>query len=806
MCVTQSPRRNRQLRNPRSYLLRSAAGLILLALTLLEGTTASAQKVQLKDGRILAGRMMNVTGVAKTPISVGAEDEENQATPILLVHDDLRRVYVSKYFLVRVLDEGQERLITFKPWQNTSESGRGISRVGPSLGISPFDEFGRRIFRMQTKDGPLSVVQAITELTPHYTKVETWRGHPQWDMRLRTSSIPRDKIASILGQIVSQDDPDDWLRVVRFYLQSDRFRDARLELEAIMQRFPEKKDLQVVASQLKQMGANRILEEMELLSEAGQHKLVSELLNNFPPEEVAGETLQRVREMISDYQARQTRLDRTKQVMQGMVEGIADPGQREVIQPVVQEIIEELSYNNSERLVPFLQLVEDHSLSVEDKLGLAVSGWVLGAEGAQQGIAVAVSLVQVRDMVRKYLREKLVHERHSLLDNMRSADGASVRNLARLIAHMKPPWEIPEGSSQGYGAYQLTAKGQSENGDFQYVVQLPPEYDPYRRYPTILALNGAYNTLEQELEFWTGGHVRDEAGEMIGPRRGQAMRHGYITIAVKWQKPQQAEYEYTLREHEAVLTCLRDAMRRFSIDADRVYLSGHGIGGDAAWDFGLAHPDLWAGVLPFVAQHSNVRKYVQHYWENAAFVPFYFVAGEKDGNRLVKSAAVLDKYFLKRFDTTVVEYLGRGYESFHDEIHEAFSWMALTTHRRQASPEEFGCMTMRPWDNFFWWIEGRGFPRAVQPAEWPLRNARPSQIYGRIPKKNVLIARTACDETTFWLSPDIVDFSKPIRISLNGRTLGESFGSTQPDMEVLLEDVRTRGDRLRPFWAKLQVP
>ena len=38
----------------------------------------------------------------------------------------------------------------------------------------------------------------------------------------------------------------------------------------------------------------------------------------------------------------------------------------------------------------------------------------------------------------------------------------------------------------------------------------------------------------------------------------------------------------------------------FSIDTDRVFLSGHGVGGDAVYDIGLAHPEHWAGVIgPF---------------------------------------------------------------------------------------------------------------------------------------------------------------------------------------------------------------
>jgi pimeloyl-ACP methyl ester carboxylesterase len=773
------------------------------------GSFAVAQKVQLKDGRILQGKMMVLPGVAKNPIASRPDDEQNQSMPILMVHDELRRTYVPKFFLDNVIDEGIETQIRIKLWQNVSNSGGAISSVGPSLGITPFDEFGRRIYRMQTRDGPLAVVQGITEIAPRYVKVEGLRGQPRspvWDMRLATSSIPRETLARILARAVSHDDPQNWLKVVRFYLQAERYREASLELEAVIRQFPEMEGLEPIARDLKQMGARRILQEIELRSAAGQHELVRRLLDNFPPEEVAGETLQQVREMTADYAGRTARLQSVKGLLQAVAEQVSDEDHRTLVQPLVQEIIANLTHNNLKRLMPFIQLADDASLSADEKVALATSGWVLGADGAKQKISVAISLLQVRDMVRKYLREPLAHERLTLLESIRSAEGADVPSLARLIAHMTPPWEIPEKSVREYGAYELTAPGQSENGDFRYLVQLPPEYDASRRYPTIVALNGAYNSPRQELEFWTGSPPRSEAGEMTGARRGQAMRHGYITIAIDWQKKQQYEYEYTLREHEAVLTCLRDATRRFHIDNDRVYLTGHGMGGDAAWDLAVAHPDVWAGVLPFVAQFSQVKKYVQHYWENARYVPLYFVAGEKDGSRMSGNAAVLDKFFLKRFDTTVVEYLGRGHEPFSDEVLEAFSWMELPTHRRRGSPPEFTCNTMRPWDNFFWWIEGRNFPNSVHPANWPLRNARPTQVYGRVQKANHLLAKTAAEQTTLWLSPDLVDFSKPIEITLNGRKLGIASGSTRPDPEVLLEDVRTRGDRHRPFWAKLQIP
>jgi predicted esterase len=379
-------------------------------------------------------------------------------------------------------------------------------------------------------------------------------------------------------------------------------------------------------------------------------------------------------------------------------------------------------------------------------------------------------------------------------------EGASIERVAQLIAHMTPVWEIPEGADHGFGYYELTAPGHSENGDFQYAVQLPPEYDPYRKYPTLVTLCGANHSARQELDFWAGTPATDSEGRQSAARRGQAMRHGYITISIAWKKPQQYRYEYSLREHEAVLATLRDACRRFSVDTDRVFLTGHGIGGNAAWDIAISHPDLWAGVIPFVAALDPVNKYQQFYWDNGAYVPMVFVCGEKDGLKMSKNADLLDKYFLKRFDVTVVEYLGRGHEPFHDEIQEIFAWMAMPQHRRTGPPQEFICKTMRPWDNFFWWIEGRGFPNQVLPGNWPQRGASPTQVEGRLLNERLTV-KTAAAETTIWLGPDLVDFEKTETFRLNGRRT-----SIEPSLAVLLEDVRTRGDRQRPFWAKLEMP
>jgi len=72
---------------------------------------------------------------------------------------------------------------------------------------------------------------------------------------------------------------------------------------------------------------------------------------------------------------------------------------------------------------------------------------------------------------------------------------------------------------------------------------------------------------------------------------GQATRHRLHLIAPPMDPRASGQYEFSAREHAAVLQPLRDACKRFSIDVDRVFLTGHSMGGTAAWDIGLSHPD-----------------------------------------------------------------------------------------------------------------------------------------------------------------------------------------------------------------------
>lgn len=797
----------------RQPVRRSISSLaVLLGAGLLWAVAATptrAQVLQLKDGRVIKGVVARTSSVVENPNKPGGQAGEIATRPILVVDDELRRIFISAQRVNNIIEQAPEQLVTIKPWQHPAEGAARLIAVGPAINITPFDEYGRRVYEMQSADGPISVVQGITELTPRYTKLSSLHG-PQralaWEASMATSSLPPDVIAKVMAKAIQQDDWQARIQAVRWYQQAGRFPDARRELEKIIEEFPDQEGLQAQVGELRQRGAIQLLNELKLRQSAGQHKLVGALLESFPAEEVAGDTLIQVREMMTDYERANLRIKQIGESLQATVTAIGDPDHRGLVAPIADEIVKELSHNTVARLAPFVQLSSDESLAAEEKASLAITGWLLGENDAQQEIQVSLALIKIRDAVLRYLREPAAADRQLILESIQSMEGASVDQIAKLIARMKPPWH-DAAYFKPAGAYlTLAAPGQTEDGDFTYHIQLPPEYDPYRRYPTIIALNGSYNSPEHELDFWAGSpSAVNGSDEEV--RRGQAMRHGYITIAVDWQKPHQYDYEYSGREHIAVLTSLRDAMRRFSVDADRIYLTGHDIGGEAAWDMAQSHPDVWAGAMPFIPRPEVEQKYIAHTWENAEYVPLYFVAGELDGRTVSENSKVWNKYLrLGRFDTTLAEYKGRGHEPFHDEILDLFDWMSFK--KRSGPPAEFDCAALRPWDNFFWWLEVGEFPNhhMIYPTDWSGGRVTPAHVEGRVMPDNRLTAKTVGRQTTIWLGPDFVDFSKPIRLTFNNRKVPDPPEGIRPNVSVLLEDVRTRADRQRPFWAKVEMP
>ena len=100
----------------------------------------------------------------------------------------------------------------------------------------------------------------------------------------------------------------------------------------------------------------------------------------------------------------------------------------------------------------------------------------------------ALSLYQVRERIKEYLNDATKSGREQVFENFRSEEGSAPANVIEILSHSKPFYDLPEPvAADKPGYFKLEVPGMTKEAKTAYWVQLPPEYDPYRRYPTILA-------------------------------------------------------------------------------------------------------------------------------------------------------------------------------------------------------------------------------------------------------------------------------------------------------------------------------
>ncbi len=771
------------------------------------------QVVTLNSGVQFEGEVFAVSAVP------AGEKNAYGTKPIAVVNDGLRNVHFSYRLGDRIVNtsDSNRNESEIDCWQRAANrsvaDGYGILRY-----VGPFDKHGHRLLRYQDADGTWEVVQGITKVNPRWTEVRSIvapgnKRQRNWTMRIATNTIDPSILRDFLRkQIKNANNPAEYETLVDFFLQAEQYTRAMEELTLIQNQFPDQRERVMENRQIVRQGyARQYLRLVRNSIDVGQPKLAMELIQAFNREGIAGEIVAEINDLQRQLTSVPEEIDSTKKmvgklVQQAIENGKLDDKQTESLQKFREEVDRDCKSSNTTRLDSVRRFVDDESMSANQKASLALSGWILGSNNAIDNLAVTASLIPTRDLVREYLTSPDVARRAKIITELSGLETGSPEYIAQILSQMlpaSPPDDLENYTGKEPLEFQIPVKGtlaDPEVRNYRCQVHLPPEYDPYRKYPCIITLPGDSN-LEQQMARWCGLY-----NEKLGVRVGQAMRNGYIVVTVDWKLPNQGAYAYTKREHSVVLKALRTALRKFSIDSDRVFLSGHGVGGDAAYDIGLAHPEHWAGIIGL---SGKIDKFADLYAANQhTRLPIYVVLGEKDLAAKEASKAALNKWLSsKKYPECVyVEYKGRANEPFVEEIVEIFKW---TKAQRRKLPDTSGFSIevkgRRPWDNYFWFYEMKGFPQSATtwPQLWERRHPKPlllsAELKGNQTNRFIIGPSNQGKGVTLWLSPEFVDFSKEIEISGRGRN---SSRFITPSTEVMLEDVRSRGDRQHPYWAK----
>ncbi len=568
---------------------------LILAAIFQAPSFAQEAHVVLKNGLEYEGEMQRL--LAYSVLQTKREDGS-----IVFIDDGLRRVFFNMLMIASEVQVNPENP-SIKVWQDFGGSFTDDWEFGQLTYADRFNKDGRRII---ASNGREKFVQGIVEVNARYAKVVAL-GDPDWDMRIATTTLPSDVLIPLLRrEIKDPNSINERLKIVRLLVLAKRYNDANAELASIQQEFPdlavEYKDLR---GEMESAVARQIVDDIRQRLEHGQAQLAQEMIPFLTHSNVSSSVLTDIsdiedslRQQAADVAAAQKAV--TEQLAKVRDEGKLDPRAMTRATEMIDEIQRDLSPTNLDRLATFTRFLTDEAQTATQKLSYAISGWLTGSSVATDNMALSIALADARTLVHEYLSSADAARRAEILQQLSQMESGEPSQLAKLIQYMLPPCapniDADSGKPLSFNVDLPNAADGNGTRSVEYQVQLPPEYDPYRSYPCLVVLHPQGRSAADELLFWCGWYnARFKAAT------GYAPRNGYIVVAPNWSVPGRPGYHYTAAEQLAVLKSTRDAMRRFSVDPDRIFLAGHFAGGDAAWDIGLSVPDVWAGVIPISA-------------------------------------------------------------------------------------------------------------------------------------------------------------------------------------------------------------
>jgi pimeloyl-ACP methyl ester carboxylesterase len=725
----------------------------------------------------------------------GEVDKDNT---ILSIFCDRKRIIIRDTKVASITSSGNERYELFHVDQPLTLHAGAMPSYAMAIKAGPWSREARRAFEYigpgSTK--PVRMTQAINELGPKSVHLRGVDGF--WKAQLATSEVPRPVVLGLLAR-VERGDQNERLKVGRFLIQAEWYDEALEELDRIERDFPALSEtVERVRVNVQELRARQWFAEIEQMRKAGQLRAAEDRLRTFPTEGAGADLVVTIAEQI--------RRDRAR--------GEADAALAQSVSKAAEGLPADLREANREATLAMLRDLADAPEAVRDRFGpftatdaaataetrysRALSGWLAGEDGVLDDLPSAEAMARASRALQAYLGGRDEAERAEALATLKQlespdpATGAAspvgIGTLTKMARLMLPPLRDPEDEKPGRPKL-LRARDDDNAEPTEYVVVLPPEYHPLRSYPAVVAVHAGNGPLETA-QWWAA----------------EAARRGYVVIAPEYNlQGQPRDYRYSSSEHAAVVIALRDARKRFAIDPDRVFLGGVLLGGNMAWDFGLAHPDHFAGVAIISGLPA---KYAWAYRENAKHVPLFVTLGDLIGPNYTDILLPFSTGLIARnYDVTHVEYYKRGLEPLPEELPEIFDWM--DAHRREPYPKEFRAVTAREGDDRFFGVVVREFAprRAVAPEQAdPLgKNLKPATIDVKARSlANVLdVSTSGLSRIDLWFGPPHIDVAKRFELRINGRTAFK--GLTKIDIAPFLEDLRVRGDRKQVYWLRYQA-
>jgi len=764
------------------------------------GGVAQADMIYLKDGFVLVGKV-------KRENTQEVDQENNIVITIprgfFFVDDGARRHYFNPA-QVQTVDEmhiAQEdtlrttRAIIF-PKHYT------MPPVIEMIEVGDFDDKWDRTVKYRSTTKNVAVNQHLSILNSTFLRIDCTTNY-RWNSYYMTREIGPDVLRKLLSGHAEFAEPPDLdaptriarrFRYARFFARAGFYNECDRELDRIERDFP--KELDNVTKErtaLRKLQVEQMCEEIGAGEKAGRTKWVLRQIDSVPEKLANPRVLAQLATIKNRVTGHDDKIKEVGTFLETLWSKLETPEDKKFFEDTLVVLKAELNTDTIDRFDTFLVQARQYDKQIKAKgkadvtanqlLSLAVSGWLLGNASGELKIDAAQRFWRGRQFISEYIKARPADRKDALAAYEKEVrDALSVDEMAQLLTLMPPPEaeEKPE--------VEIVKKN---NGTCDYTLQLPSEYRHTRKYPVLIALHDG----------------KEKPADMMKRFGEEATKHGYILVAPDWGNRDEI-YKYTTQEHACVLDTILDLRRKYQVDSDRIFMFGLGQGGKMAYDVGLSHPDLFAGVLPM---STCPEYYSKRYWANAQYLPFYVVGGDQSGDNNIKTREQFDKWMPHGYPSHFVQYKGRSNEWFAAEVPSMFDWMnrkkrfyPLTHMGRYGSTSDLGDMfaTHRQTDNRFYWIS----TDSIRTGQTEFKNS-PATVYARIDvaENAIRLNHFGFQQMTVWLArTGQIDFDKPVKVSVGVKDVIVG-ARLKPKLSTLLEDFANRLDRERLFVAKIDL-
>lgn len=182
---------------------------------------------------------------------------------------------------------------------------------------------------------------------------------------------------------------------------------------------------------------------------------------------------------------------------------------------------------------------------------------------------------------------------------------------------------------------------------------------------------------------------------------------------------EKTEHGWTTSGTEEFVMELIDAAKRSGkVDPDRIYLTGHSMGGFGTWTLGAHHADVFAGTAAYAGAPTpnfdppgsdNVSGHEPGVLPNLFNLRHFFFQSLDDKNvppfsnvAAAKALAVWKKDHPDGFDYRYVEVEKRGHAAPEEGYLPSQKWVAEK--KRNARPKKIVWQPRLPWKKHFYWV------------------------------------------------------------------------------------------------------